>query len=81
MVEIMKIIVTSLKRSMHVLLHSVPLALQEATTHPCLCWRPPDTQSKSRTVSCGVTAPFSWVLVHKVLLCPPRVYFPVLCKF
>ena len=23
----------------------------------------------------------SWVLVHKVLLCPPRVYFPVLCKF
>ena len=36
---------------------------------------------KSRTVSCGVTVPFSWVLVHKVLLCPPRVYFPVLCKF
>jgi len=22
-----------------------------------------------------------WVLVHKVLLCPPRVYFPVLYKF
>ena len=21
------------------------------------------------------------MLVHKVLLCPPRVYFPVLCKF
>ena len=36
---------------------------------------------KSRTDSCGVTVPFSWVLVHKVLLCPPRVYFPVLCKF
>ena len=31
---------------------------------------------KSRTVSCGVTATFSWVLVHKILLCPPRVYFP-----
>ena len=36
---------------------------------------------KSGSVSCGVTVPFSWVLVHKVLLCPPRVYFPVLCKF
>ena len=36
-------------------------------------WTP---TGKSRTVSCGVTAPFSWVLVHKILLCPPRVYFP-----
>ena len=24
---------------------------------------------------------FLWVVVHKILLCPPRVYFPVLCKF
>ena len=38
--------------------------------------------SKSGSVSCGVTAPFSWVLVcTKFCLCPPRVYFPVLCKF
>ena len=36
---------------------------------------------RSGTVSCGVTALFSWVLVHKVLLRPPSVYFPVLCKF
>ena len=37
---------------------------------------------KSLSVSCGVTAPFSWVLVHtRFGLCPPRVYFPVLCKF
>ena len=36
---------------------------------------------KSRAVSCGVIAPFFWVLVHKVLLSPSRVYFPVLCKF
>ena len=29
---------------------------------------------KSGSVSCGVTAPFSWVLVHQRLcLCPPRV--------
>ena len=33
-------------------------------------------------VSSEVTAPFSWVLVHaRFCLCPPRVYFPVLCKF
>ena len=36
---------------------------------------------KSGSVSCGVTAPFSWVLVHRrFFLCPPRVFFPVLCK-
>ena len=30
----------------------------------------------------GVTAPFSWVMVHTTFcLCPPRVYFLVLCKF
>ena len=29
----------------------------------------------------GVSAPYSWVLVHtRFCLCPPRVYFPVLCK-
>ena len=58
---------------------------------PQPCSRPPPTQAsrgesrtptgKSGAVSCGVTAPFSWVLVHRFLLCPPRVYFPVLCKF
>ena len=41
-------------------------------------WTP---TGKSGTVSCGVTAPFSWDLVHKFLLCPPRDYFPVPCKF
>ena len=58
---------------------------------PQLSSRPPLTHAsagdswtltdKSGSVSCGVTAPFFWVLVHKVLLCPPRVYFPLLCKF
>ena len=61
------------------------------TQCPQPCSRPPLTHTsagdsrtptgKSGTVSCGVTAPFSWVLVHKVLLCPLRVYFPVWCKF
>ena len=37
---------------------------------------------KCGSVSCGVTAPFSWVLVcTSFCLCPPRVCFPVLCKF
>ena len=36
----------------------------------------------SGSVSCGVTPPFSWVLVHtRFCLCPSRVCFPVLCKF
>ena len=52
--------------------------------------RPPPTHAftgdswtltgKSGSVPCGVTAPFSWVLVNMFLLCPPRDYFPVLCK-
>ena len=54
----------------------MPPTLQQATTDPCLCRRLPDTH---RQVSCGVTVPFSWVLVHMVLLCPPRV--SVLYKF
>ena len=59
-------------------------------TQPCS--RPPQTHTsagdcrtltgKSGSVSCGVTAPFSWVLVHtRFSLYPPRDYFPVLCKF
>ena len=62
------------------------------THFPQLCSRPPPTHAsagdswtlpgKSGSVSCGVTAPFSWVLMHtRFCLCPPRVYFPVLCKF
>ena len=58
---------------------------------PQTCSRPPPTHAstedpwtatgKFRTVFCGFTALFSWVLIHKFLLCPPRVYFRVLCKF
>ena len=37
---------------------------------------------KSGSVSCRVTAPFSWLLVPtRFCLCPPSVCFPVLCKF
>ena len=49
--------------------------------------RPPPTHAstgdswtlmgKSGSVSCGVIAPFSWVLVHtRFCLCPPRFCFP-----
>ena len=57
---------------------------------PCSRPLPTDTSArdswtlmnKSGSVSCGITAPFSWVLVHtRFCLCPPRVYFPVLRKF
>ena len=62
------------------------------TQCPQPCNKPPPTYAsardswtltgKSGSVSCRVTAPFSWVLVcTKFCLCPPRVYFPVLCKF
>ena len=44
-------------------LHSVLPTLQQATTNPCLCWRLLDTHGQVSLVSCGVTAPFSWVLV------------------
>ena len=66
---------------MYVLPHSVPPTLQQATTDPRLCRDSWTLPGKSESVSCGVTAPFSWVLVCKVCLYPPRVYFPVLCKF
>ena len=62
------------------------------TQSPQPCSRPPPTHAttndswtltgKSGSVSYGVTAPFSWVLVRtRFCLWPPRVYFPVLCKF
>ena len=61
------------------------------TQCPQPCSRPPPTHAstgdswtptgKSGAGSYGVTALFSWVLVHKVRLCPPRVSFPVLCNF
>ena len=65
---------------MRALLHSVPLTLQQATTDPRLHWRLLDTPGllgKPGSVSYGVTAPFSWVLVHtRFCLCAPRVCLP-----
>ena len=41
----------------------VPLALQQATSNPCLWSRPSTLTGRSGSVPCGVTAPFPWVLV------------------
>ena len=67
-----------LQKDLLVLLYSVPLTPQQATVDPHLCRRLLDTLTgKSGSVSCGDTAPFSWLLVHtRFYLCPPRVCFP-----
>ena len=47
-------------------------------THTCTgdSWTP---TGKSGSVSCGVSAPLSWVLVHKVLFVPAKGLFPQSC--
>ena len=61
---------------------SLSLTLQQATFDLHFCQRFSLT-GKSGSVSCGVNAPFSWVLVYtRFCLCSPRVsVFPVLWKF
>ena len=61
------------------LLHPEPLPLQQATADTFLH----RTHSgNSGSVSCRITAPFFWVLLHtRFCLCPPRVCFPSLCRF
>ena len=74
MVEVMKIIVTSLKGPMQALLHSVPPTLQQDTSDPCLHCILLDTQG--HVWISLLWGPF-WVLVHsRFCVCPPRVCFP-----
>ena len=67
------------------LLQKVPCTHCTQCPQPCSTPLPTHTSTltgKSGSVSCGVTAPFSWVLVHtRFCLCPSRVCFPVLGKF
>ena len=83
MVEVMKVRAASFKRSRaRTAAHSVLPALQQATTNPRVHQRLLDTHRQVWVVTCGATAPFSWVLVcTRFCLRPPRVCFPVLCKF
>ena len=77
MMEVMKIMETYFKSPMQALLHSVPPTLQQATADPRLCRDSWTLPGKSGSVSCGVTASFSWVLVcTRFCLCPPGVCFP-----
>ena len=65
---------------MHLLLYSVPPTLQQATTNPHLYWRLLDTHREVWVSPLwGVTAPFSWVLVHEVLCVPSNSLFPQSC--
>ena len=68
---------------MHVLLHLAPSTLEQATINPCLHWTFLDTHRK-------VWVSLLWDHCSFLLgpgahtrfcLCPPRVYFPALCKF
>ena len=71
----MKITAASYKRSKH-----VPPTLQQAIASPRLHWRLLDTPGQVSLLwgHCS----FSWVLVHtRFCLCPPRVCFPILCRF
>ena len=53
--------------------HRWPTLLLETSGH---------SQAKSGSISCGVTAPFSWVLVHTGFVCAlQESVSPVLCKF
>ena len=67
---------------MHTLLHSVPPTLQQATADPLSAGDSWTLMGKSGSVSCGVTAPFSWVLVcTSFCLCPQESISPILCTF
>ena len=74
--------VTSLKKSHEVLPHSALPTLQQATADPRLYRRLLDTHRQIRgSLLWGHCSFLLGPGAHKVLLCPPRVYFSVLCKF
>ena len=83
MVEVMKIMATSFKRS-HAGTATLSAPNPAAGHHRST--PPPETPGhftgKSGSVSCEVTAPFSWVLVHTGFVCAlQESVSPVLCKF
>ena len=78
MVEIMKLMVTSFKKSSacNAAAFSARTLLQATAIHASAgdSWT---LAGKSGSTSCGVTDPFSWVLVHTgFCLYPPRVCSP-----
>ena len=63
MVEATRITAASFRRSHEAPLPSAPPVLQQAPDDPCLPRDPWALPGKSGSVSCGVSAPFSWALV------------------
>ena len=76
MVEVMKIMAASFKRSHAGTATSVAPALQKATAGPCLCRRLLDTHRQVWVSLLWGYCSFSWVLVHKVLSVPSQGLFP-----
>ena len=79
MVEVMKIMATSFKRSQAGT--AAFTASDPAAIHcwPMLLLEIPGCLSKSGSVFCGVTASFSWVLVCTIFCLCPSILFPQSC--
>ena len=71
LVEVMRIMGTSFRRS-----HACTAAVSGPPPAHASTGDSWTLVGKSGSVSCGVTAPFSWVLLcSRLCLCPPRVCF------
>ena len=79
MVEVMKIMVTSFKRSHHALPHSVPPTLQQATTHQCPPNAPGHSQASLGQSLLGVLLLSPGSSAHKVLFVLSQCLFPQSC--
>ena len=81
MVEVMKIMATSFKRShARTAARSSP-TLQQATNDPCLCWRLRDTHGQVWvTLFWGHWSFLLGPGVHKVLFVPSKSLFPQSCR-
>ena len=69
MMEVMVIMVTSFKTSLHVLLHSVTPTLQQATTNHVSAGDSWTLTGKSGSVSCGVTVPVAYLTYMESTSC------------
>ena len=80
MVEVMKIMVTSFKSPMHVLLYSVPPTLQQATADPRLRRRLLNTHRQVWvSLLCGPCLFLLGPCGHRVLFVPSQSLFPQSC--
>ena len=80
MVEVMKIMATSFKRSMQAPLHSVPPTLQQATANSCLCQRLLDTHRQVWvSLLWGHCSFLPGPGAHKFLFVPSKSLYPQSC--